>query len=223
MQKLGLLKFGENGFIYGHSYLGMCMHVPAYTCHKWKLRLHRGDWSRIKLKPLIVSQTSLVCKKSLKTKQELNTWPLFLCKKIATQSALGHNTFGEVGTVVILKHRRERERVNALNFAWEAEGVYFEKSCQNRAFNILNTPNANWLYNSINGEHWRNGRGWHLFVEKKPSASHQVPPQKTCFLLNFCHISCFFQLFYVENVEKAYLDQRLGATYFKACWIIQHV
>ena len=30
--------------------------------------------------------------------------------------------------------------VNAINCAWELEGVYFDRSCQNRAFN---TPNAN--------------------------------------------------------------------------------
>ena len=31
------------------------------------------------------------------------------------------------------------------------------------AFNIWNTPNANWLQNSLRGEYCRNGRGWHIF------------------------------------------------------------
>ena len=33
-----------------------------------------------------------------------------------------------------------KERVNAINFARELESVYFDKSCQNGAFNIWKTP-----------------------------------------------------------------------------------
>ena len=55
--------------------------------------------------------------------------------------------------------------VNAINFAGELESVYFDRSCQNGGFNILNTPNANWIQNYVNGEYCRNGRGWHPCVE----------------------------------------------------------
>ena len=48
-------------------------------------------------------------------------------------------------------YKKVEERVNAINFAWKAEGVYFDRSCQNRAFSIWNTPNANWLQDSVNG------------------------------------------------------------------------
>ena len=36
-----------------------------------------------------------------------------------------------------------KERVNAISFARELESVCFDRSCQNGAFNILNTPDAN--------------------------------------------------------------------------------
>ena len=36
-----------------------------------------------------------------------------------------------------------KERVNAINFARELESMCFDRSCQNGAFNILSTPNAN--------------------------------------------------------------------------------
>ena len=36
--------------------------------------------------------------------------------------------------------------------AREFESVCFDGSCHNGAFNIWNTPNANWTQNSVNGE-----------------------------------------------------------------------
>ena len=57
-----------------------------------------------------------------------------------------------------------KEGVNAINFARESESVYFDRSCQNGAFNNWNTPNANWLQDSVNGEYCRNGRGGMYYV-----------------------------------------------------------
>ena len=63
-----------------------------------------------------------------------------------------------------VKHRRylrtyknEKQGVNAINFVWKLESVYFDRSWQNRAFDIWNTPNANWLQDSVIGEYCRNG------------------------------------------------------------------
>ena len=39
----------------------------------------------------------------------------------------------------------------------------FDRSCQHGAFIIWNTPNANWIQNSVNVEYCRDGRGWHIF------------------------------------------------------------
>ena len=39
-------------------------------------------------------------------------------------------------SIEIRKEKNVKERVNAINFARELESVYFDKSCQNGAFNI---------------------------------------------------------------------------------------
>ena len=56
-------------------------------------------------------------------------------------------------------NKNVKEKVNAINFAWELEGVHFDRSFQNGVFNIWNTPNGNWLQDYVNGEYCRNGRG----------------------------------------------------------------
>ena len=56
-------------------------------------------------------------------------------------------------------YKNVKERFNAMNFARELESVCFDRPCKNGAFNIWNTPNANWIQDSVNGEYCRNGRG----------------------------------------------------------------
>ena len=55
-----------------------------------------------------------------------------------------------------------KERVNFINFVPEFESVYFDRSCQKRAFNIWNTRNAN-LQNYMMGDYCRSGRGVDIY------------------------------------------------------------
>ena len=67
--------------------------------------------------------------------------------------------------------------LNGLVFKWLVLGIYKNKKegvkswrvcilivlVKMRAFNIWNTPNANWLQNSVRRKYCRNGRGWHSY------------------------------------------------------------
>ena len=105
-------------------------------------------------------------------------------------------------------------RLQMLNIKWMNEWympALIVRSCQNKGFNIWNTPNANWLQNSMRREYCRNGRGWHVFSVLQ---SHSFVVKGICKnISSLCSVSGTF----LNIISGSSYLKRLGSTTLKYC------